>query len=303
MTDTLIPTLTALDIRPVAGNIGAIIEGLDLSRDLVPETVLAIRAALTAHRVIFFRNQSLTIEQQVEFAARFGPLTKAHPNVPTREGHDPRVLELESSKANHWHTDVSFVDHPPRASVLAHVRTPEFGADTAWANTVVAYETLPPALQQLADSIDVIHSNDFDYGNLEKTPEERERMAALFASSKFRTAHPAVRIVEETGERSLYLGGFATKIDGFSPVQSRTILDLLQNHIQRIDNTVRWRWQAGDVAFWDNRTTQHTMVDDIDDYTGRHLRRVTIAGDRPIGPDGRTSRNLEGDASFYTPVA
>jgi alpha-ketoglutarate-dependent taurine dioxygenase len=303
MTATLTSAPTQLDVRPVTGKIGAVIEGIDLSATLADDTIVAIRAALTRHRVVFFRNQDITIDQQVNFAARFGPLTKAHPNVPTREGRDERVLELESSKANHWHTDVSFVDHPPLASVLAHVKSPPFGGDTAWTNTVAAYETLPPALRQLADSIDVIHSNDFDYGNLEKTPEELERMAQLFASAKFSTAHPAVRIVEETGERSLFLGGFATKVDGFSPVQSRAILDLLQNHIQRIDNTVRWSWQAGDVAFWDNRTTQHTMVDDLPDYEGRHLRRVTIAGDRPVAPDGRTSRNLGGDASAYTPIS
>ncbi len=181
--------------------------------------------------------------------------------------------------------------------------TPEVGADTAWTNTVAAYESLPEPLQRLADSIDVIHSNQFDYARLShNSSEEQERLREFFAERPFETAHPAVRVVEETGERSLYLGGFATRIDGFSPRQSSALLDLLQDHITHIDNTVRWHWAPGDVAFWDNRTTQHTAVDDLPSYDGRILRRVTIAGGRAIAPDGRASRAIKGDAAFYTPV-
>ncbi len=297
------PEITSgLTVRPVTGRIGAVVEGVDLASPLPDEVIADIRRALVRHRVIFFRDQHLSSEAQVAFAERFGPLTLAHPNVQGTGEADARVLPL-GGKANHWHSDVSFVDHPPFASVLAQVSTPDVGADTAWADAVTAYETLPEPLQRLADSIDVLHSNTFDYARLTLDPKEREQLAKTFASSPFETAHPAVRLIAETNERALFLGGFATRIVGFSPRQSQALLDLLQDHIVHVDHTVRWRWAPGDVAFWDNRSAQHTLVDDLPDYEGRRLRRVTIAGGRAVAPDGRTSRAITGDAAYYTPLS
>jgi taurine dioxygenase len=290
-----------LTIRPLGGRLGAVIDDVDLAAPQDDATIAAIRLALARHRVIFFQGQDLAPEDQLAFAGRFGPVTLAHPNAGGSE-HDARLLELTSTRINHWHSDVSFIDHPPLASLLVHVHTPEFGGDTAWADTAAAYSTLPEPLRDLADHLDVIHSNLFDYANQAPTDDERRQHRAVFESLPFETAHPLVRLVEETGERALYLGGFATRIEGLTPHQSRVLIDLYQSHIEHVNHTIRWHWSPGDVAFWDNRSTQHTMVDDLPSYEGRHVRRVTIAGGRAVGPDGRTSRNRGGDASSYTPV-
>jgi taurine dioxygenase len=297
-TDT--PDAAALAVEPIAGRIGAIVHGIDLAIEVSDAEVAAVKDALLLHGVVFFRNQRLTPERQVAFAQRLGPLTLSHPN--SLETNPTPVLELANARANHWHSDVSFVDRPPFASLLAHVSTPAFGGDTAWASGVAAYKQLPAALRHLADEIDVIHSNQFDYGRLAGDEENQKRLSEHFANNQFETAHPAVRVIPETGEKALYLGGFTTKVVGFSPSQSRAILDLLQAQITHVNNTVRWRWATGDVALWDNRTVQHTAVDDLDDYAGRTLRRVTIAGPLPTGVDGRRSRIVRGDSSTYTPM-
>ena len=287
-------------VEPIAGRIGAIVHGLDLASDPSQAEVEAVKDALSRHGVLFFRGQQLTAQAQVAFAARLGPLTLSHPN--SLDVNSTHVLELANARANHWHSDVSFVDRPPYASLLAQVSTPPFGGDTAWASGVAAYKQLPAALQRLADELEVIHSNQFDYGRLAGDEANQKRLAEHFANNQFETAHPAVRVIPETGEKALYLGGFTTKIVGFTPSQSRAILDLLQAQITHINNTVRWHWSPGDVALWDNRTTQHTAVDDLDDYQGRTLRRVTVAGPVPTGVDGRRSRVLRGDSSTYTPA-
>jgi taurine dioxygenase len=297
-TDT--PDAAALAVEPIAGRIGAIVHGIDLAIEVSDAEVAAVKDALLLHGVVFFRNQRLTPERQVAFAQRLGPLTLSHPN--SLETNPTPVLELANARANHWHSDVSFVDRPPFASLLAHVSTPACGGDTAWASGVAAYKQLPAALRHLADEIDVIHSNQFDYGRLAGDEENQKRLSEHFANNQFETAHPAVRVIPETGEKALYLGGFTTKVVGFSPSQSRAILDLLQAQITHVNNTVRWRWATGDVALWDNRTVQHTAVDDLDDYAGRTLRRVTIAGPLPTGVDGRRSRIVRGDSSTYTPM-
>jgi taurine dioxygenase len=288
-----------LIVEPIAGRIGAIVHGIDLA-DANDAEVAAVKDALLRHGVVFFRNQRLTAEAQVAFAARLGPLTLSHPN--TLDVNTSHVLELANARANHWHSDVSFVDRPPFASLLAHISTPAFGGDTAWASGVAAYQQLPLALQHLADEIDVLHSNQFDYGRLAGDEAEQKKLADQFRNNQFETVHPAVRVIPETGEKALFLGGFTTKIVGFSPTQSRAILDLLQAQLTHVNNTVRWRWSPGDVTLWDNRTVQHTAVDDLDDYQGRTLRRVTVAGPLPTGVDGRRSRAVRGESSTYTPV-
>jgi len=288
-----------ITVEPVAGRIGAIVQGLNLAAPVSDVQASFVKDALTHHGVLFFRNQHLTPETQVAFARRLGPLTLSHPN--SLDVNSTHVLELINARANHWHSDVSFIDRPPYASLLAHVSTPPFGGDTAWASGRAAYAQLPAALQKLADTIDVIHSNQFDYGRLAGDEAQQKQLAEHFANNRFETAHPAVRIIPETGEKALFLGGFTTKVAGFTPNQSRAILDLLQAQITHVNNTVRWRWAPGDVALWDNRIVQHTAVDDLDDYQGRTLRRVTVAGPVPTGSDGRRSRVVRGDSSTYTP--
>jgi taurine dioxygenase len=294
--------LQPIEVHPVAGRIGAEIAGVDLSARLSDAVVSEIRSTLVRHKVIFFREQTLDADGQVAFARRFGEVTTAHPTVPALDGH-PEVLDLDyrrsSARANTWHTDVTFVDRPPLGSILRAVIVPAAGGDTLWANTAAAYADLPPPLQALADGAWAIHSNAYDYAALD-LPEEVRAYREVFTSTVYETAHPLVRVHPESGERVLFVGGFVRQIRGFSSAESADLLRLFQAYVTRPENTVRWRWREGDVAFWDNRATQHYAVADYGE-AHRRMQRVTVAGDLPVGLDGHTSEALKGDSSAYTP--
>jgi taurine dioxygenase len=284
-----------LKIRPVTGRGGAEISGVKLSGDLQPATVKAIREALLAHKVIFFRGQThLTDQEQEAFSLLLGEPV-AHPTVPVVEN-TKYLLELDSVygvRADSWHTDVTFVEAPPQASILRGVVIPEAGGDTIWANTEAAYENLPDALKEFANGLRAVHSNQYDYASQRPgLGDEAEQLyAAIFASTVYKTEHPVVRVHPETGKRSLLLGHFLTRFNGLSSHDSKLIYDLLQSHVTLEENTIRWRWQEGDVAIWDNRATQHKAINDYGDAR-RIVRRVTIKGDVPVGIDGRRGKSL-----------
>ncbi|MEH3103768.1 MAG: TauD/TfdA family dioxygenase [Sphingomonas phyllosphaerae] len=283
-----------LDIHPVAGRIGAEIRGVKLGGDLDPLTVAAIQAALVRHKVIFFREQHLTDEAHEAFAALLGdPI--AHPTVPVAEG-SRYLLELESKEgyaASSWHTDVTFVPAYPKASILRALVIPDAGGDTLWANGETAYEELPDSLRTLVDGLTAIHSNDYDYAEvLAGASKALEEHRKVFTSTIYETEHPVVRVHPESGARSLLLGHFVKRFAGLNTADSQRLFAILQDHITKPENVVRWRWQVGDVAIWDNRSTQHRAVADFG-LQRRHLRRATVAGDVPRGIDGRTSRAIK----------
>ncbi|MFI6316272.1 TauD/TfdA dioxygenase family protein [Nonomuraea sp. NPDC050556] len=291
-----------LSFAPVAGRIGVQVSGVQLSGDLDASVVSQIRDALLRHKVIFFRGQERLDEAgQVAFARLLGPLTTAHPTVPALSGQN-HILDLDYSngqKVDRWHTDVTFVERPPLASVLRAIEVPPAGGDTLWANTVAAYETLPDPLRVLLDGLRAVHTNQYDYARVAtaEDPERARKYAEVFASTVYETEHPVVRVHPETGERSILLGDFARRVSGFSGAQSAALIALVQDHVTQVEHTVRWSWAPGDVAVWDNRATQHRVVHD---FTGaRRLHRVTVAGDVPAGVDGRQSVALAGDVSDY----
>jgi alpha-ketoglutarate-dependent sulfate ester dioxygenase len=282
-----------LDIRPLAGHIGAQIENVRLASELPDAAIAAIEAALSKFKVIFFRNQGhLDDAEQERFAARFGDLV-VHPTTPARSG-SAAILELDSAggggRANQWHTDLTFVDAYPKISVLRGVVIPPFGGDTVWANTVAAYEGLPPALKTLAENLWTVHTNLHDYGAVRPHASAAavKHYEEVFTSTVYETEHPVVRVLPLTGERSLVLGFFVRRFVGYSQSDSNRLFELLQSHITRLENTVRWRWNAGDVAMWDNTATQHYAINDYGDQK-RVVRRSTIKGEVAIGVDGRTS--------------
>ena len=290
-----------LDIRPIGGRIGAEIRGVVLSGDLDAATVQAIEAALVRHKVIFFRGQDhLDNAEHEAFAGLFGDPV-AHPTVPVAEG-SRYLLELDSREgyaASSWHTDVTFVEAYPKGSILRAITVPEAGGDTVWANGETAYESLPEPLRQLANTLWAVHSNDYDYaavlsGAQADSQQHREYVAAhkaVFTSTVYETEHPVVRVHPVSGQRSLLLGHFVKRFAGLSQQDSQRLFAILQEHITREENVVRWQWQPGDVAFWDNRATQHRAVADFA-LQRRTLRRATINGDVPVGIDGRRSRAL-----------
>ncbi|MFD8631297.1 TauD/TfdA dioxygenase family protein [Streptomyces sp. NPDC059533] len=283
---------TSTTVTKIGGRIGAEIGGVKLGGDLPEATVAEIRAALLAHKVVFFRDQDHLDEAGHEAFAELLGAPVAHPTVPSADGR--YALGIDShhgARANQWHTDVTFVPAYPAFSILRAVTIPPYGGNTLWANTAAAYANLPAPLRTLADGLRALHSNEYDYAALkpDAVPEALTQYREVFTSTKFLTEHPVVRVHPETGERTLLLGNFVQRIDGFTGRDSRALLDLFQAHIESPENTVRWQWRAGDVAIWDNRATQHYGVDDSDDHE-RTLRRVTVDGDVPVGPDGEPSR-------------
>lgn len=283
------------EIRPIAPETGAEIVGAKLSGKLNEEQIRLLRETLARHKVLFFRGQNhLDDEGQEAFAALLGQ-PFAHPTVPVKAG-SGHILELDShhgGRADQWHTDITFVDAYPSASILRSVVAPGAGGDTIWANTVAAYNSLPQELKALAESLWALHSNDFDYA----VSAERKGVALaeernyrnVFASTVYETEHPLVRVLPDSGEKSLLLGNFAKRILNVSASASDHLLQLFQEHITRLNHTVRWRWEEGDVVIWDNRATQHVAVND---YGRQHriVRRVTLAGDIPVSAQGERSR-------------
>ena len=291
------------DINLLAGRIGAEIVGLSLKQTLTDETVQEIRQALIKHKVIFFRQQHLDGSEQIAFAQRFGNLTNAHPIIPSLPGY-PEIFDFDygriENRTNQWHSDVTFIDRPPYASILRAVEIPPVGGDTMWANTVTAYQDLPAPLRILADQLWAVHSNtytDYPVATVSKS-ENRQEFEKVFISTEYQTLHPVVCIHPESGERGLLLGAFVRQFKDLSVNESGEILQLFQSYITRPENTVRWRWQEGDIAFWDNRVTQHYGINDFGSQP-RRVQRVTLVGDLAIGINGTTSKAIKGDSSTY----
>jgi alpha-ketoglutarate-dependent taurine dioxygenase len=287
----------ALDVYPITPAIGAEIRGVRLSGDLTDETVTAIRDALLRHRVVFFRGQGHLDEAEHQaFARLLGPLVP-HPIVPSVVGTEA-VLEIdaENARASYWHTDVTFVEAFPLFSVLRGVVIPLVGGDTVWANTVAAYETLPPVLRGLADQLWALHANAYDYAATRPnaTARQVQRYETVFKSTVYETEHPVVQVHPLTGERAIILGYFVRKLLGVSSADSAHLFAMLQDHVTRLENMVRWRWSTGDVVIWDNRATQHKAIDDYGKEP-RIVRRVTIDGPVSVGIDGRHGKR-NGDA-------
>jgi taurine dioxygenase len=284
-----------IEVSPVTGKTGAEISGVRLSGDLDDATMAAIRAALVRYKVIFFRDQhAITDRDQEDFAARLGEPV-AHPTAPVVPG-SRYLLDLNSEGANvasSWHTDVTFVPAYPDASILRAIEVPAAGGDTLWANTASAYQRLPEPLRQLVEGMTAIHSNVHDTSDLYSDRKAVAAYRAAFAPVVYETEHPVVRVHPESGEKTLIVGHFLTQFVGLTASDSQRLRGMLQEHITKPENTVRWRWRKGDVAIWDNRATQHRAVAD---FAGerRHLRRITIKGSTPVGPSGFTSR-LIGD--------
>ena len=300
-------TTTKLEFTKLGSRIGAEIRGLDISGELSADTVAQIRSALNEHKALVFREANiLTDEAQVKFASHFGPLTKAHPTVASVEGEENVLpVDSENGSANNWHTDVTFVVNPPQASTLRSIDVPEYGGETLIATSAGAYQDLPEELRNFADTLWAIHTNDYDYSvpkNLEHANAEERRKE--FTRLKFETAHPVVRVHPLTGERGLFIGGFAQRlrIVGLSNTESKDIIRLLQAYVTRPENVVRVNWEPNQLVLFDNRITQHYAPDNYDGQP-RKLNRVTIAGEIPVGINGTQSQAIKGDSSTYSVVA
>jgi len=271
-----------IEVRPIAGALGAEISGVDVSRELAEETVAEIRQAFLDNLVIFFRGQTLSPRGLVAFAERLGrpmeyPQLKGLPECPLVTP----VVKLEHERVNFggvWHSDTTYLERPPLGSMLYAVETPPVGGDTLFANQYLAYESLSDGLKSALDGLVGVNSS----AKADVTRSREDRLRAAGAEMKLLTGeHPVVRTHPETGRKALYVNfGHTTRFKGWTEGESAPLLDYLFAHQVRPEFTCRFQWAPGSLALWDNRCTQHNPVNDYHGYR-RVMHRVTLEGDAP----------------------
>jgi len=273
-----------IEVRPVAGALGAEIVNIDLAHDLGDETIAAIRRAWLDHLVVFFRDQTLEPERFLQVARGFGEVIE-YPFVKGIEGFPEitPVVKLENEKMNFgglWHSDTAYLDRPPMATMLIAREVPPVGGDTLFANMYLAYETLSPGMRRLLDGLVAVNSS--AKADVTRTREDRVRDAARQdAKQQYVAEHPVVRTHPETARKALFVNfGHTVRFKEMTEEESAPILQYPFQHIARPEFTCRFRWQVGSVALWDNRCTQHNPINDYHGFR-RVMHRVTLAGDRP----------------------
>lgn len=275
-----------LEIEPLSPAIGAVLRGVNLAEQASDDLIGDIRAALLKHQVIFFEGQDFTPTQQRDFAARFGDL-HVHPLYDRDEGH-PEIMVIDNhvdnpTDNNFWHTDVTFIDTPPMGSILAARQLPPVGGDTMWASMTAAYNALSKPMQKFLQDLEAVHDFSFAFtaDGLAGSQAGREKYEKAVAANPPVT-HPVIRTHPETGEPGIFVNSvFTRRIKGLRREESRALMAFLNQHIQQPEFVVRWRWRPGDVAFWDNRNTQHRAVDDFLPHR-RIMTRATVLGDKPV---------------------
>ena len=275
----------SLQAKQINPNIGAVIEGIDLNH-ADTSLLLEIRQALLQHQVIFFRKQELSAQSQVRLAKTFGTL-HIHPIYPAMED-SPEVIVLDSHRQDLrdndlWHTDVTFSQTPPLGCVLQAIKIPEFGGDTLWASGTAAFNALSKDLKQQLRGLTATHDirKSFPLERFGTTTADRERLENSFRKNP-PVVHPVVRTHPETGAEVLFVNeGFTTQINELNAQESDTLLTLLFEHAVKEEFHLRWKWQEGDVAIWDNRCTQHKALFDYGD-AHRIMHRATVNGSVPF---------------------
>jgi taurine dioxygenase len=268
---------------PLSGAIGAEIHGIDLARAIDAE-IAEIRQIWLAHNVVFFRDQTLPPADFLALARRFGTPIE-YPFVKGIEGFAEiiPVLKLPHEKVNFggiWHSDTTYLEQPPAATMLVAREIPTHGGDTLFANMYMAYETLSPGMKQLLEGLRFISSS--AKADVSRTREDRIKDSARAdAKQLYEATHPVVRTHPETGRKALYVNtAHALRFENMTAEESAPLLDYLCQHAIRPEFTCRFRWSPGALALWDNRCTLHNPVND---YHGqlRSMHRITLAGDRP----------------------
>ena len=263
-------TANEWQITRLSAALGAEVTGLTLA-GASDGDIARIKELLNQHRVLFFPDQHLAADDHIAFGRHFGQL-EGHPNLAERNAKEhPELFRLAASAggiADEWHTDLTFLPQPALLSILNMKQCPEVGGDTMWTNLIAAFEGLSPPLRELCEGLSALH---------DAHPHDRaDRM----------TIHPLVRIDPETGRKALYVNEhFTRRIVEMSAAESDTLLTFLTRWVQQPAFTVRYRWRAVTIGMWDNRVTQHYVVNDFQGE--RVIERVTVMGDRPEGPAPR----------------
>lgn len=309
-------------VQPVAGRIGAEISGVDISQSLDPQTVAIIAQALDTWKVVFFRGQYLGHAAQIAFGRLFGELTYAHPHDDAPPEAYPEIYTVDSrrfqqrfgvgtekeqqaarkySYTSGWHSDVTPAVNPPAGSILRADVIPSYGGDTTFTNLVAAYQGLSAPVRAFVDTLRAEHRYGANWSGL---PRPRSGYGERVEQNALVAHHPVVRVHPTTGERALFVNPvFTDHVLEVSPIESRWILGYLFDELTRPEYTVRFRWEPGSVAFWDNRATAHLGPQDLGHLdVERVLHRVTLIGEVPVGPDGRESELIEGARFASEPV-
>jgi taurine dioxygenase len=276
--------MAALDVKPIAGALGAEIHGIDLASELDSGAVAAIRRALLDHLVIFFRDQELPPDRFLAFARRLGTPVE-YPLVKGIEGYPEiiRVAKLEHETVNFggiWHSDTTYLETPPMGTMLVAREVPPVGGDTLFANMYLAYETLSDGMKRLLDGLKGVSTS--LKADATRTREDRIKSDPTTQSrQEFIAEHPVVRTHPETGRKALYVNvAHTVRFAGMTEAESAPILRYLFQHQVQPEFTCRFAWRVGSLAFWDNRAAQHNPVNDYHGYR-RVMHRITLAGDRP----------------------
>jgi taurine dioxygenase len=276
-------TYRTLEVAPVAGALGAEIGGVDLATGLTDETVGEIRRAWLAHGVVFFREQPLDSAAFMAFARTIGEPVE-YPFVKGIEG-SPEIIavaKLPHETVNFggvWHSDTAYLERPPMGTMLIAREVPPYGGDTLWASTSAAYEALSPGMRRLIDPLRAVNTSAM--ADVSKTREDRIKDSGYEDDREYVAEHPVVRTHPETGRKALYVNPAHTeRFVDMTVEESRPILAHLFTVVTRPEHTVRFRWEVGSLALWDNRCTWHNPVNDYHGYT-RIMHRITLAGDVP----------------------
>ncbi len=277
------PAYRTIRVEPIAGALGAEIGGVDLASELGDDVVAEIRRAWLEHLVVFFRDQDLALDEFLAFARRVGDPVE-YPFVKGIEGYPEiiSVTKLPHETVNFggiWHSDTTYLELPPMATMLLAREVPPFGGDTMFANMYTAYETLSPGMQRLLGGLRVESSSAL--ADVSKTREDRIRDHGSDDDLQYLAEHPVVRTHPETGRRALYVNpAHSESFAGMTVDESRPLLEYLFRHSTRPEYTCRFRWQVGSLALWDNRCAMHNPINDYHGYR-RVMHRITLAGDVP----------------------
>jgi taurine dioxygenase len=276
-----------ISVAPIAGALGAEIDGVDIGKPIDDATFAEIRRAWNENLVIFFRNQTLDDDALVAFGRRFAPLFR-HPNLIT-EGPYPDIVRIRRMPGDKrivgedWHTDTTCMTEPPSGAVLYAVDVPPYGGDTQFANQYLAYETLSDGMKRMLEKMTAVHSDIRVAGPQAARNQYRTTKVREDADWRENVAeHPIVRTHPETGRKGLFVNrSYTQRFSGMTEEESRPLLEFLYSHATRPEFTCRFRWEKGSVTVWDNRCTMHIAVNDVWEFP-RIMHRVQMCGDRPV---------------------